>query len=111
MELFNVNTPWKGIHLNDRDSLPLKQNDPRYQFISSVVCCPDQWRGLGFWDGKLTPETFTSFPHSCLTLPKLVECLTEDIGFSYVFSSFVQNDPNEHHFGLYRQMSGSNYNL
>ena len=37
--------------------------------------------------------------------------MTEDIGFSYVLSSFVQNDPIEHHFGLYRQMSGSNYNI
>ena len=59
----------------------------------------------------LTPQTFTSFRHSCIILPKLVEYLTEDIGFSYVLGSFVQNDPIEHHFGLYRQMSGSNYNI
>ena len=91
--------------------MPLKQNDPRFQFLSSVVCWLGQWKGLGFRDGKLTLQTFTSFRHSCITLPKLVEYLTEDIGFSYVLSSFVQNDPIEDHFGLYRQMSGSNYNL
>ena len=62
-------------------------------------------------DQKLTPQTLTSFRHSCLTLPKLYEYLTGDCGFSYVLSSFVQNDPIEHHFGLYRQMSGSNYNV
>ena len=26
-------------------------------------------------------------------------------------TSRIQNDPLEHHFGLYRQMSGSNYNI
>ena len=37
--------------------------------------------------------------------------LTGGCGFSYVLSSFLQNDSIEHHFGLYRQMSGSNYNF
>ena len=41
----------------------------------------------------------------------ILKVLTGDCGFSYVLSSFVQNDPIEHHFGLYRQMSGSNYNV
>ena len=40
---------------------------------------------------------------------KLVRYLTEEIGFTYVLSSFVQNDPIEHHL-LYLHMSGSNYN-
>ena len=91
--------------------MPIKQNEYRFKFLSSVVCWLDQWRELGFREGKLTLQTFTKFRYSCITLPKLVEYLTEDIGYSYVLSSFVKNDPIEHQFGLYRQMSGSNYNL
>ena len=110
-KIFNINTPWKGCRLNDQDSLPLKINDSRFEFLSSIICWLENWRLLPYAQGKLTPQTFTSFRHSCLTLPKLVEYLTGDCGFSYVLSSFVQNDPIEHHFGLYRKMSGSNYNV
>ena len=34
--------------------------------------------------------------------------LTQSCGFKYVF---LQTDPLEHHFGLYRMMSGSNYHI
>ena len=30
---------------------------------------------------------------------------------SYVLSSFLQTDPLEHHFGLYRMTAGSNYHI
>ena len=32
-------------------------------------------------------------------------------GFKYLLTSRIQYDPLEHHFGLYRQMSGSNYQI
>ena len=32
-------------------------------------------------------------------------------GFQYLLTSRIQNDPLEHHFGLYRQMSGSHYQI
>ena len=37
--------------------------------------------------------------------------LTGHCGFTYLLSSFLQTDPLEHHFGLYRMMSGSNYHI
>ena len=99
-KLFNVNTPWKGVRLNDRDSLPLVQDDPRFNFTSTLVRWLEYWRSLPFTRGKLTAQTFASFRHSSIALPKLVEYLTGECGFSYVLSSFIQNDPIEHHFGL-----------
>ena len=60
-------------------------------------------------NGKLSPQTFKSFRHSCLALPSIVNHLTENCGHSYVLSSFLQNDPLEHHFALYRMMSGAQY--
>ena len=110
-KIFNVNTPWKGVRLNDPDSLPLVHNDPRFNLMSTLVRWLEYWRSIPVTQGKLTAQTFTSFHHSSIALPKLVEYLTGECGFSYVLSSFIQNDPIEHHFGLYRQMSGSNYNV
>ena len=108
---FNVKSPAMGCRLNDQDSSPLIQNDSRFQIISTVARWLEYWRSLPNTHGKLTAQTFTSFRHTCLAIPKLVNYLTGDCGFSYVLSSFLQNDPIEHHFGLYRQMSGSNYNV
>ena len=48
---------------------------------------------------------------TCIALSLLVRRLTVECGFEYLLTSRVQNDPLEHHFGLYRQMSGSNYNI
>ena len=62
------------------------------------------------WQVDTSKDT-TSFRHSCMTLPKLVNYLTNGCKFCYMLTSFVHNNPIEHHFGLYRQMSGSNYNV
>ena len=40
-----------------------------------------------------------------------VNILTGSRGFIFVLSSFLQNDPLEHHFSLYRMMSGAQYNV
>ena len=60
---------------------------------------------------KLSPQTFTSFYHSCLALIEIVNRLTQNCGFDYVLISRLQNDPIEHHFGLYRMMSGAQYHI
>ena len=110
-KIFNIRSPMMGHRLNDEDSSPLLYNDSRFQLISSVICWLEYWKSLSNPQGKLTAQTFSSFRHSCIALPRLVNYLTGEGGFSYVLSSFLQNDPIEHHFGLYRQMSGSNYNV
>ena len=46
--------------------------------------------------------------------PILLQRLTLEYGFEYSLTLVtyrIQNDPLEHHFGLYRQMSGLNYNI
>ena len=86
-KIFNVGTPYKGIRLNDK------------------------WKSLPNKHGKLTAQTFTSFRHSCTVLEQIVNHLTKNCGFTYVLSSFLQNDPIEHHFGIYRMMSGAQYNV
>ncbi|KAI6648417.1 Transposable element P transposase [Oopsacas minuta] len=60
---------------------------------------------------KLTAQTFTSFRHSCIVLEGIVNHLTKNCSFAYVLSSFLQNDPIEHHFGISRMMNAAQYNV
>ena len=69
------------------------------------------WKALPGKDGKLSPQTFTSLKHLCLALPKIVNHLTKECGFTYFLSYFLQTDALEHHFGVYRMMSGANYHI
>ena len=64
-KIFNVGTPNKGYRLNDTDSLPLRNNDTRFIFLSRVVEWLDCWKSMPGKHGKLTSQTFTSFRH-CL---------------------------------------------
>ena len=109
MKIFNINTPLKGIRLNDSLSIPLTLNDERFFFLTRVAFWLDAWEALPGKLGKLSKQTFTSLKHACIALPEITNHLVQNGGFSYVLSSFSQTDPLEHHFGLYRMMSGSNY--
>ena len=80
-------------------------------FLQRVVDWAECWRVMSDKRGKLSPQTFTSFRHSCIALPCIVNHLTGNCGYSYVLSSFLQNDPLEYHFGLYRMMSGAQYHI
>ncbi len=57
---------------------------------------------------KVSTQNFNSLER---TLQNTVNILNGSCDFSYVLSSFLQNDPLEHHFGLYRMMSGAQYNI
>ena len=109
-KIFNVNTPVKGIHLKDEYSMPLRYNDARFSFLSHLISWLDNWLNMPD-SGKLSKQTFTSFKHSTKSLMKIVNHLTENCGFDYVLTSFLQNDPLEHHFGLYRMMAGAHYHI
>ena len=71
----------------------------------------EYWRALPTANGKLSPQTFKSFIHTCKALPLLLELICTKYCFKYLLTSRIQNDPLEHHFGLYRQMSGSQYQI
>ena len=111
-KIFNVSTPQKGIRLRDEFLKPLVRDDPRFSFLERIVVWIETWEATTKANkASLTHQTFTSLRHTCITLPLLVHHLTNNCGFSYVLTSFLQNDALEHHFGLYRQMSGANYHI
>ena len=110
-KIFNVNWVGKNIRFKDDYLAPIYPADFRLQYISNVVSWLDNWVNLPFISGKLTPQTFTSFRHTCEALPLLVKQLIENCGYQYLLTARIQNDSLEHHFGLYRQMSGSHYHI
>ena len=110
-KIFNVNTTHKHIRLNDELSKPLHYSDERLNFPRLIINWLARWRSREGKHGKLSPQTFTSFSHSCLALIEIVNHLTHNCGFDYVLTSRLQNDPIEHHFGLYRMMSGAQYHV
>ena len=111
-KIFNVSTPQKGTRLNEEFSKPLIRDDPRFSFLQRIVFWIDAWEVTTRTNkASLSRQTLTSLRHSCLTLPLIINHLTINCGFSYVLTTFLQNDPLEHHFWLYRQMSGANYHI
>ena len=56
---------------------------------------------------KAYNQTFTSFRHSCIAITSIIDHLIKDCDFTYVLTSFLQNDPLEHKFGLFKMMSGA----
>ena len=110
-KIFNINTTHKHIRLNDEFSKPLEHNDERFTFLKLIANWPNCWRCRQGKHGKLSPQTFTSFSHSCLALIEIANHLTQNCGFDYVLTSRLQNDSIEHHFGLYRMMSGAQYHI
>ena len=92
-------------------SAPLSLNDSRLLFLKNFVSWLECWRALPTAKGKLSPQTFKSFIHTCKALPLLLELICTKYGFKYLLTSRIQNDPLEHHFGLHPQMSGSQYHI
>ena len=68
--MFNVGTPNKGIRINDEFSMPLLNNDKRFQFLSDVVRWLDEWKIWPNKHGKLTAQTFTSFGTRVISLKR-----------------------------------------
>ena len=111
-KMFNINSPLKGQRVNDDISRPSSNfQDERFSFLACVVFWLEAWQALPKNMGKLSKQTFISFKHACTVLPQITIHLTRHCGFTYLLSSFLQTDPLEHYFGLYRMMSGSNYHI
>ena len=113
-KMCNIHSPGKYIRLRDPDLKVFKLQDDRFVFFSMFVSWLQDWKTFSCSGraGKLSSQTFTSLIHTFQVIPKIINYLTsDDCGFSYVLTGFLQNDSLEKHFGVYRLMSGCNYNI
>ena len=106
--MLNVNVPYKHIQLNGSSCPPFTANDERFIFLTRIVNWLETWGSHSLKDGKLSKQTFTSLRHACIVLPQIVSYLTGHCGHAYILTRFLQTDPLEHHFELYRMMSQIN---
>ncbi|KAI6658203.1 Transposable element P transposase [Oopsacas minuta] len=65
-KIFSINTPNKGILHQDEFSVPLTYNDTRFMFLQRVVDWAECWLVMPDKRGKLSPQIFTNFRHSCM---------------------------------------------
>ena len=79
-KIFNINTPFKVIRLNDSLSIPLTLNDERFFFLTRVAFWLDAWEALPGKLGKLSKQTFTSLKHACIALPEITNHLVQNCG-------------------------------
>ena len=79
VENLQHHTPTKGLRLRDSLSLPLTYNDSRFLFLSRVAQWLEHWKNLPQKYRKLSPQTFNSFHHSSMCLPKIVNHLTNTL--------------------------------
>ena len=111
-KIFNINMLYKHIRLNDPLSNPIRFNDERFILLTRIVYWLEAWKSLSEKGGKLTSRRLpASNMHASCCLPQIANFLTQDCGFSYLLTSFLQTDPMEHHFGLYCMRSGANYHV
>ena len=78
----NVNWVGKNKRFNDKSSAPIYPHDFRLQFLNNVVSWLDSSVNLPFLSGKLIPQTFSSFKHTCEALPLLLNILPNIVGTS-----------------------------
>lgn len=108
----NVKTPLKGVHLRQEMQQPLTNdsNDVRYRFLNKFLCWLDKWEMIDL-NGKLTKETHLALKLTTYGLVQLVEYCMKELKFQYILPGKFQTDALENRFGLYRQLSGSQYHI
>lgn len=110
----NVKTPNKGFHKRDQNSTPITDiNQEQLIFLLKMQKWLEQWSIVSY--GKkyngLTTRTFQALQQTCLGLYHITVFLLMQVKCKYVLLGKFQTDPLERRFGIYRQLSISNYHL
>jgi hypothetical protein len=87
-------------------------NDVKLEFLKKFVVWLDKWHSLNNMNGKLTNETYHALRQSTLVLISVIDyCFKTYIDLQYILAGKFSTDNLEKRFGLYRSLSGCNYNV
>ena len=107
--ILNVKSPSKGKRKSNPDceKISLDNYENVSDLFSKIVIWIDEWK----LSGKLglSDETFKTFKHTSIVMPRLVEYLLLDKGIDYILTGKIHSDFLEKRFGRYRQLNGANY--
>ena len=105
--ILNVRSPRVGEMKRDVNLLPFTSvSDDRLTFLRQFTTFLVNWRDTSL--AGLSKETNEAAQQTCRTVIELIFYLKSK-GFKYILTGLFQSDPLEKRFGIYRQMSGSNY--
>ena len=103
----NVRTPRVGIHKRDSWLCPITSvTDDRLAFLRKFSNFLIKWKCSS--SAGLSKEINLAAQQTCNSVIELIHFLKEK-GFQYILTGNLLSDPIEKRFGIYRQMSGSNY--
>nr|XP_042911089.1 uncharacterized protein LOC122272083 [Parasteatoda tepidariorum] len=112
-DIMNIKNTKKGFLKRNAASFPFRSlSDERFQFLGNFLAWLDAWKKLKLKPrcGCLSEETFYALTQTTRCMISLIEHLLNQ-GNSYVLTGKFQTDCLESRFGIYRQMSGSNYHV
>lgn len=109
-KICNVKSVMEGKRFNDKYREAIKQDSVLpLQFLRTMSLWLKRWRQCVPISQALTSQTFQATINTIDAFLLLVPYLFENYTIDYVILSKFQNDAIESRFGIYRQMSGSNY--
>ena len=120
--IVNVKTLFKGQakRLSEATAITEEHHD-NILFLKKFCLWLDEWENISVPSyentpikgrvGKLTKETLFALRHTSATLIECTSYLLNELEYSYILLGKFQTDQLENRFGLYRRMSGCNYNV
>lgn len=113
-KILNVKNPFVGVRLNDQDRYPIRSDsDVRLEFLETVA---DEVGKMPGGQGStriksLTTSTKNAFRQTLLGLVHMTKELLQHEDCHYVLLGSFQTDQFEGEFGIYRQLSGGNFDI
>jgi hypothetical protein len=109
-KITNVKSVFEGHRFNDNFREPIRQNsEHQINFLSDMLLWLRNWQNTIPISEALSAQTFQAIVTTIDSFLKLIPYLFSHYKIDYILLSKFQNDNLEGRFGMYRQMSGSNY--
>lgn len=111
--IVNVKSPNKGMRLNNVYQNPLtnSENDEKKIFLHYFLDWLERWEKFNCDTGIFSKETHSALKLSTYSLLEVTSYCTSELNLNYILPGKFQTDNLESRFGLYRQLSGSQYNI
>ncbi|VEN41670.1 unnamed protein product [Callosobruchus maculatus] len=111
-DIVNTRNVLKGTLKRNEWSKPFENiSDVRIDFLEKFVNWLDKWHNIENNNGHLTNETFQAIRQSTIVLVKLIRYCFEHYAIKYILPGKFTSENLEKRFGIYRVLSGCNYNV
>lgn len=111
-DIVNTRNYLKGTLKRNDWSKPFQNtSDFRIDFLNKFVAWLDKWHSMKNNNGHLTNETCQALKQSTTVLIKIIQYSFQHYSIKYVLPGKFTSENLEKRFGIYRILSGCNYNV